>query len=135
MTERAILGVLAASLATGTLGSCSRGDFDAPEATTQTAFHAIPITPSHQRSVCNMMPAKEMSRLLGGAVTAQPPGLPGTCTYSPAPGVGPYAELRIEPGDGAAAMAGAGFVAGKEPGVVDPLAGLGDEAIGVGPPS
>jgi hypothetical protein len=80
-----------------------------------------------------MIPADEMSRLLGGAVTAQPRGASGACTYSSASGVSPYAELRIDPGDGAAAMAGAGLVAGKEPGAADPLAGLGDEAVEAGP--
>jgi hypothetical protein len=84
-------------------------------------------------SMCTMLPAAEMSTLLGSAVTAESAGRSDRCTYSPASGYSPSAEVSIAVGDGEAAMQGASFANGREPGLVDPLAGLGDQAIGVGP--
>ena len=41
--------------------------------------------------------------------------------------------MKVEWGDGAAAMTAAGMAARIEPGLTDPLAGLGDQAVIVGP--
>jgi hypothetical protein len=82
---------------------------------------------------CDFFTADEMSALLGGRVTRDPPRQSNTCVYSSAQGSGPFAELKFEPGDGQAAMMAAGFANRHEPGLVDPLAGVGDQALTVGP--
>jgi hypothetical protein len=77
--------------------------------------------------------AAEMSALLGAQVTAKRQRLASACTYPSVADFGPNAELKIERGDGEAAMQGAAFANQHEPGLADPLAGIGDQAISAGP--
>ena len=83
-----------------------------------------------------MVTQAEMSTILGGLVIAAANDRSHgqtECIYSAASGISPYAELKVEWGSGPAAMMGAAMFAAKEPGVVDPLGGLGDQALQVGP--
>jgi hypothetical protein len=70
---------------------------------------------------CDQVPAAAMSRLLGGAVRAEPNDRPGerSCRYLPANGVAPYAELTISRGDARARRlagpAGARTPVGRQP--------------------
>ena len=84
-------------------------------------------------TVCDVMTAAEMSKLLGSPVTAKPQRLSSDCVYASVADVGPNAELKIERGDGEAAMQGATFANQFEPGLANPLTGLGDQAISAGP--
>jgi hypothetical protein len=55
------------------------------------------------------------------------------CIYSPASGTGPSAGLTVEWDSGSAGMAAAGIAASNSPaGKVDPLQGLGEQAVQVG---
>jgi hypothetical protein len=103
-----------------------------PAAARPAAGQAVAAEPT-ELAACDFLTAEEMSALLGGRVTRDPPRQSNTCVYSPAQGSGPFAELKFEPGDGQAAMMGAGFANRHEPGLVDPLAGVGDQALTVGP--
>ena len=98
-----------------------------------------PATPppaeSKQLSACEMVTAVEMTALLGGPVTAQdgPTNGQTSCIYKAVNGISPYAELKVEWGSGEGGMMGAGLANAHEPGLTDPLAGLGDQAVSVGP--
>lgn len=87
-------------------------------------------------TACTLITAAEMTAILGGAVTAEADDRLGQteCIYSSTQDFGPYAELQLSWGDGEAGMAGAGM-AGSQlgPGIVNPYAGLGDQATSVGP--
>lgn len=75
-----------------------------------------------------------MSTILGGAVKAEAEDRPTqtSCTYTAASGISPYAELKVTWGDGEVGMMGAGLARRLEPGLTDPLAGLGDQASSMG---
>lgn len=99
-------------------------------------FLAVPGAASGASpGACTLVNAAEMSAILGAAVNATPKDRPSTalCIYQSAGGAGPYAELKVEWGDGRIAMQSSGLMGRKEPGIADPLAGLGDEAYAVGP--
>lgn len=119
---------------------CSRApETPAPAATTSpVAMAAIPIEMPKRKSVkaCDLIPAKEMSAILGGAVSAQPyDRFSGKtqCIYKPSEGISPYVEFSVEWGGGAGAMAGAAMMGQREPGIASPYDGIGDQAVAVGP--
>jgi hypothetical protein len=89
--------------------------------------------PSAPRSACDLLTAAEMSTALGGAVTQEASSRSDTCTYSSTQSSGPFAELKFTPGDGQAAMMASSFANRHEPGLADPLAGVGDQAVSIGP--
>jgi hypothetical protein len=85
-------------------------------------------------TVCERLPASEMSALLGVEVVAEGKerDYKSTCTYTQE-GTFLFVEVEFEPGAGKAGMEGAGMAAQSQPGVADPLAGLGDQAVMAGP--
>lgn len=95
--------------------------------------HAFGAAPT----ACGLIPAAEMSALLGSPVSAVADDRSGqtTCTYSTAGEElgAPYAEVELSWGDGAAGMAGAGIVQPQVGAVMGELAGLGDQAVYAGP--
>jgi hypothetical protein len=124
-----------AAAATSTLlllAACNKTNPGPAPASSVSADAAADRAPK-ELSACDFLTAEEMSTLLGGRVTRDPPTRGDTCVYSPAQEPGPFAELKFEPGDGEAAMMGAGFANRQEPGLVDPLVGVGDQALSVGP--
>ena len=88
-----------------------------------------------QLTACEMVTAADMTALLGGAVTAQdgPTNGKTSCNYRAVNGGSLNAELTIEWGSGEGGMMGAGLANSQEPGLADPLAGLGDLAVSMGP--
>jgi len=122
------------------LAACSKEEASppVPSAAAPVVFASVPIAPParHRGKACEIVTQAEMSTILGGAVVAAAndrSSMQTGCVYSAATGISPYAELKIEWGDGPSAMRGAAMFARKEPGAVDPLEGLGDQAIQVGP--
>lgn len=88
-------------------------------------------------TACELIPATEMSAILGSAVVAVADDRGGQtkCTYSSAGEEigGAYAEVQLNWGDGAAGMQGAGAMEPQLGDVMGQLAGLGDQATSVGP--
>ena len=84
-------------------------------------------------TVCDLVTAAEMAKLLGSPVTAKPKRLPSDCVYASVADGGPNAELKIDIGDGEAAMQGVTFANQFQPDLANPLAGLGDQATSAGP--
>lgn len=88
-------------------------------------------------AACNLIPAEEMSAVLGKPVTAvaDDRGKQTKCTYESSDGEigGAYAEVQLNWGDGEAGMAGVGLAKPQLEKVMGELAGLGDQATSVGP--
>jgi hypothetical protein len=88
-------------------------------------------------AACELIPAAEMSAILGSTVTAVADnrGAQTKCTYEAQGGElgGPYAELELSWGDGYSGMKGAGAMEPELGKVMGHLAGLGDQATSVGP--
>ncbi len=88
-------------------------------------------------TACELIPAAEMSTILGATVagTADDRGGQTKCTYEVGGDEigGAYAEVQLNWGDGAAGMQGAGMMEPELGQVMGKLAGLGDQATSVGP--
>jgi hypothetical protein len=83
---------------------------------------------------CALVTAAEMSTILGAPVVAAArQGSSTECNYKPASGMSPTVKLSVDWGDGKIAMASAGAMNRREPGLTSPYDGLGDQAIAVGP--
>jgi outer membrane protein OmpA-like peptidoglycan-associated protein len=82
-----------------------------------------------------MVTAAEMSDILGATVATDGENGGGStsCRYKPAERSTPNVELTVDWGGGHAAMTGVAILGKREPGISDPLAGLGDEASSIGP--
>lgn len=96
---------------------------------------AIPV-PAARPSACNMVTAQEMSKVLARTMQAEPhegASDKTECLYKPADATSPYIELTVEWGEGETAMRAAGAMSRVEPGIADPYAGIGDQAVSVGP--
>jgi outer membrane protein OmpA-like peptidoglycan-associated protein len=104
-----------------TAAEVSRADAAAPKET--------------ERTACEMVTAAEMSNILGTALSAEGENGGGTttCRYHPSTGSSPHVEMKVEWGGGAAAMTAFGILGRREPGISNPMAGLGDEASAIGP--
>lgn len=91
--------------------------------------------PAHARLPgCALVTAAEMSEILGVRVNAAERGGSNTeCSYSPVSGVSPTVKLTVDWGDGKIGMASAGMMGKLEPGLSSPYAGIGDQAVAVGP--
>jgi hypothetical protein len=88
-----------------------------------------------QPTACTLVTTQEMSAILGSTVTAEPHE--GTvdqteCIFKPANAPSPYVELTVNYGDGEAAMGAATAMNHVEPGITNPYAGIGDQAVAVG---
>jgi hypothetical protein len=86
-------------------------------------------------SACTLVTTTEMSGIVGTAMSADGANGTGTtvCRYRSTASTTPEVEIKIDWGNGAAGMMGAGLVGLREPDIADPLAGLGDQAAVVGP--
>lgn len=87
-----------------------------------------------QPAACAMVTAAEMSAILSTAMAAEArPGNKTECNYKPISGLSPTVKLSVDWGDGKIGMASAGMMSQKEPGITSPYAGIGDQAVAVGP--
>jgi hypothetical protein len=115
------------------LSACS------PTSTTPaaTAFAAAPAASAAKPhfKACELVTAAEMSAILGATVTAAPNERSPSdtaCTYTPAGASAPVLGIRVTDGEGPVAMSAAGLAAGATPaGMVDPLQGVGEQAVHV----
>lgn len=127
-----LMRVLATFLVGAWLCACGKNDppLPPPAATAPPAAAANKVV-----SACNLVTAAEMSAILGASVTAtaKDRAVKAECIYQASSGIGPYLDFSIDWGDGADAMRAAATMGRIKPGMVDPLAGLGDQAIVVGP--
>jgi hypothetical protein len=92
--------------------------------------------PHKTTPACQLVSPAEMSTILGTPVVGKPDDRPGEftqCTYQPASTSFPSVELKLTWGDGAAAMQGMGMAGKREPGLVSPYDGIGDQAGAAGP--
>ena len=83
-----------------------------------------------------MVTQEQMSEILGMAVVGVPDESSSgvtKCVYTAPKSLSPDASVEVEWGEGQAAMSGVGMAKKAEPGIADPLDGLGDEAAQVGP--
>lgn len=122
-------------LAAALVAACTKPDSPASAAATL-ATGASSAAPAKQpATACEMVTPAAMSAILGAAVTAKPDEGAGRtgCIYLPASGAGAAVELRIEWGAAQMAIKGVGMAGRAEPGLANPLAGLGDQAAQVGP--
>lgn len=129
--------VLAVALLAIVVAACSKKDDVAPAATNAASEQAQAATATEQErpTVCTMITAEEMSGLVGTPVAVEGEAGVGTtkCRYKPPASTFPLIEIEVDWGSGAAAMVGTGMLGRAEPGISNPLAGLGDEAVAVGP--
>lgn len=118
------------------LGACSRSEAPAP-AVTAAAPQAAPVAePAAKPTACSMVTQEQMSEILGQAVVGVPDESSSDvtkCVYTAATSLSPDAWVSVEWGEAQAARMGAGMASQQEPGLVDPLDGLGDEAFMTGP--
>ena len=92
--------------------------------------------PHTSTPACQLVSPAEMSAIMGTPVVGKPDDRPGEftqCTYRPASAMTPSIELKLTWGDGAAAMKGMGQAGKREPGLVTPYDGIGDQAGVAGP--
>jgi outer membrane protein OmpA-like peptidoglycan-associated protein len=114
------------------LAACSKREDTAPTSAAVPTAESVDASHDVTPDACAMVTAKDMSALIRETVSAESVGST-TCRYKPADASFPFVEVQIDRGAGAAAMAGVGLLGRLEPGISDPLAGLGDQASEVGP--
>jgi hypothetical protein len=104
-------------------------------ATVASAAAKAAAKPAHSRLAgCALVTEAEMSEIIGTRMVAAERGGANTeCSYTPASGVSPTVKLTVDWGDGKIGMASAGMMAKLEPGLSSPYAGIGDQAVAVGP--
>ena len=104
---------------------------------TAAAPQAAPIAePPAKPSACSMVSQEQMSEILGRNVVSAPDESSSgvtKCVYTAPTSLSPDASVSVEWGEAQAARMGAGLASQQEPGLVDPLDGLGDEAFMAGP--
>ena len=81
---------------------------------------------------CGYVSEAEMRAILHAPVVPHVSG-GSKCVYALPSGPGPYSQIEVARGDGRVAMKAAGAMAHMEPGIDNPLAGVGDQAVQVGP--
>ena len=122
--------LLAAGLLAIAATACSQGN-ETKETRSSTSTPRATDVP---RPVCAMVTAAEMSAIVGTTVTAgTKEGSSAGCRYKPDVASTPSVEIEVDWGGGRPAMTAAGVLSRREPGMADPLAGLGDEASAIGP--
>lgn len=124
---------LAVLLAAALLAACSKSESPASSAAPNALAAAAPA--KQPVMACAMVTPDAMSAILGSAVIAKPDEGTGRtgCIYTPASGTGPAVQLRVEWGAAQIAIKGVGMAGRAEPGLANPLAGLGDQAAQMGP--
>jgi hypothetical protein len=135
--QAAALVMIAALTACGASKQPAAGDAAATDRGAASAAAAAALARA-QRPVakaCDMVTEAEMSGILGVAVSAKDlthSSGQSDCQWA-APSGFPAVELKVDWGDGEVAMRASGFMNRKEPGIVSPYDGIGDQAIAVGP--
>ena len=85
---------------------------------------------------CDLVTSAEMSAILGstviGAESSHKSSGKTECIYKPAEAISPYVEFSVEWGEGETAMNAMGAMAHTEPGIANPYAGIGDQAVAAG---
>ncbi len=130
-------------LALPAITGCSRPATPAAAATADipapTASAAAAAPAREDAKACDLVTAQEMSAILGASVAATSDdhsnGRTG-CIYKsdkPIEHTSPYAEFSVDWGSGEGAMAANASLAQHEPGISDPYAGIGDQAVAMGP--
>jgi hypothetical protein len=124
------IAVLTACAGAGT--SSSAQGAGEPAATAPAASVAASKAPP---TACALVTEAEMSTILGAVVkgTADEGGGSTACNYKPATGMFPAVELKVDWGSASAAMIASGILSRVEPGITNPLDGLGDKAAQIGP--
>lgn len=88
------------------------------------------------KKACDMVTSAEMSAILGSTVVGAEPDQKSAgeteCIYKPDDASSPYVEFSVEWGEGEGAMNSMGVMAREAPGVGDPYAGIGDQAVAAG---
>ena len=98
------------------------------------AAKSVAETPHKIPAPCGLVSQSEMSAILGAPVVADPNhGGKTECDYKPTSGMSPAVKLTVDWGDGKVAMAAAGMMGKREPGLTSPYDGIGDQASAVGP--
>jgi hypothetical protein len=117
------------------LAACSKWEAPATVASTQAPPAGKAPSAKARGKACDMVTQAEMSAILGAAVVAsayERPDFSTKCTYSPASGTKPHAQLTVDWDSGPAGMMAAGMAAANAPrGTVDPLQGVGEQAVHV----
>ena len=133
MPAHRFLSSILALAALASFAGCSKPE-PTVAAVAAAPFASVPIAVSEKQDMkaCAMVSPDEMTAILGGAVVAREHGN-DQCIFSAVNGPSPYAELKIDRGDGEIAMQSVGMMNRHEPGISDPLDGLGDQAAQVGP--
>jgi len=126
---------IALGLALLSVSACSKPEAPAP--TAAAAPQAPPVSaPAAQPTACSMVTQEQMSEILGKAVVGEADESSSgvtKCVYTAPTSLSPDAWVSVEWGEGQTAMTAAGMAEHHEPGLTDPLAGLGDQALQVGP--
>lgn len=130
--RQALTAVLFAALC-----ACSKSTETTSEATTVTAAPttdvAAAVAAAQKRDdPCAFVTEAEMRAILHAAVVPHVSG-GNKCVYELPSGPGPYSEIEVARGDGRIAMKSAGAMTHAQPGITNPLAGVGDQAVQVGP--
>ena len=105
---------------------------DATTATLSPAVAAQLAAAQKHDDPCAFVTQAEMRTILHAPVVARVTG-GNKCVYELPSGPGPYSMIEVDRGDGRIAMKAAGGMARAEPGIDNPLKGVGDQAIQVGP--
>ena len=111
----------------------SKSETPAHDATTTPANQSALTTPTP--SACELLTAVDISAIVGRSliVDSETGGDRSVCRFKPATGSVPSVEVTVDWGGGAAAMTATGLLARREPGITDPLDGIGDQAATIGP--
>jgi len=121
--------LLVACMAAVLIAACSKRE---PPAVTKAS--PAPAVKPH-RKACELVTAAEMSAVLGVTVAAKPDersNMHSVCLYTPSGASAPALGLSIEFGAGPGGMGAAGLAAANSPaGMVDPLQGVGEQAVHV----
>jgi hypothetical protein len=131
--RRGLAAVLLASLC-----ACSKSADTAERGATATAAAtadavAAAVAAAQKRDdPCAYVTQAEMRAILHAPVVPHASG-GNKCVYALPSGPGPYSQIEVARGDGRIAMRAAGAMARAEPGIDNPLAGVGDQAVMVGP--
>ncbi len=118
-------------------GASKQPAADGPERDAASAAAAAALARAQRPAAkaCEMVTEAEMSKILGVAVSARDlthSSGESDCKWA-APSGFPAVELEVDWGDGEVAMRASGFMNQKEPGIVSPYDGIGDQAVAVGP--
>ena len=128
--------LILAAAALSVVSACNSSDSPTPAEKAAVVATEAPSEPKPRATACDLVTGAEMSAILGGKVLPKNNDHSNgktECVYTAAEGISPYAELSVEWGSGEDAMVAAGMMNKREPGIADPYAGLGDQAVAVGP--